>query len=300
MELSLSGKVALITGGSKGIGKSIAKTLARSGARVAICARGIRDLEQTSAEIASETGTECFAVQADLGSLEGCRTFVNRVVDRYGRADVLVCCANVLSDRGGTFSTNEWGGLGLNEAGDVALAFSLEPLSNPLGVNVGAYRWSHTSQTLTPLLVPKVTPAPGGGTFAGTGFSVALNNQGEIAFQGFTATDKGIHISTEPYVGYGEGVYTVDAQGKIAAVAVPVVLHLTDNALAGVAEDAQMFRQPEHASAEPAVRQSLCPGDKSWLGSPITAAVQEDQDRRPGENVRKVAAEVERVCASAT
>jgi NAD(P)-dependent dehydrogenase (short-subunit alcohol dehydrogenase family) len=111
MDLDLSGKVALITGGSKGIGRAIAKRLAQSGANIAICARGSTELEETSRAIASETKRECLAVQADLSSLEDCRKFVKAAADRYGRADVLVCSANVLSEKGGTFKSitdEEW------------------------------------------------------------------------------------------------------------------------------------------------------------------------------------------------
>jgi hypothetical protein len=123
---------------------------------------------------------------------------------------------------GGTFGGGVFGNLGLNDAGDLAIAFSLEPFpTNPFGVNVGLYRWSHGTQTLTPVLVPKVTPAPGGVTFAGANFHVVLNNQGAIAFGALTATDKGIHIPGENYVGFGVGAYVVDPQGKITAVALP-------------------------------------------------------------------------------
>src|SRR5215469_9048246 len=102
MDLDLTGKVALVTGGSKGIGKSIAKRLAESGASVAICARGESDLATTAREIASQSKRECLAVQADLSSLDDCKSFVSAAVKRFGRADVLACCANVLSDKGGT------------------------------------------------------------------------------------------------------------------------------------------------------------------------------------------------------
>jgi len=111
MNLDLSGKIALVAGGSKGIGKSIATTLAAAGTNVAICARGPEDLAKTSQELRSETRRECLTVQADLGTLDGCRTFVNRAAAHYGRADILVCCANVLSEKGGTFNTiadEEW------------------------------------------------------------------------------------------------------------------------------------------------------------------------------------------------
>lgn len=111
MDFDLSGKVALVTGGSKGIGKSIAKRLARLGADVAICARGEHDLDKTSREIASETQRKCLAVQADLSSLADCQRFVKTTVERFGRADILACCANVLSEKGGTFATiadEEW------------------------------------------------------------------------------------------------------------------------------------------------------------------------------------------------
>jgi 3-oxoacyl-[acyl-carrier protein] reductase len=111
MDLDLAGRVALITGGSKGIGKSIARRLAKSGADVAICARGKTDLDNTCREVARESKRECLAVQADLGSLQDCRRFVKTAVDRFDRADILACCANVLSEKGGTFTTiadEEW------------------------------------------------------------------------------------------------------------------------------------------------------------------------------------------------
>ena len=52
MELGLQGKVAIVTGGSKGIGRATALGLAQEGANVAICARGVEDLEMAVAEIA--------------------------------------------------------------------------------------------------------------------------------------------------------------------------------------------------------------------------------------------------------
>lgn len=111
MNFNLSDRVALVTGGSKGIGKSIAMTLAKSGAKVAICARGQENLNHTAKEISSQTGRECISVQADLGALEGCKRFVSTAAEHFGRIDILVCSANFLSEKGGTFtsiSDEEW------------------------------------------------------------------------------------------------------------------------------------------------------------------------------------------------
>jgi len=64
MDLKLKGKTALITGGSEGIGKGVARTLAREGVDVAICARRKEPLEAAANEISKETGRKIVAISA--------------------------------------------------------------------------------------------------------------------------------------------------------------------------------------------------------------------------------------------
>ena len=66
MDLGLQGKYALVTGGSKGIGKAIARELAREGADVVIAARTLADLEQTAREIEDETGRRIIPMVMDV------------------------------------------------------------------------------------------------------------------------------------------------------------------------------------------------------------------------------------------
>lgn len=105
MNLNLSGKTALITGGSKGIGKSVALQLAKEGVDTAICARGKADLDRASDEITSATGRKCIALQADLSAKEDCKRVVANAAERLGRLDILICSANVLADKGGTLES---------------------------------------------------------------------------------------------------------------------------------------------------------------------------------------------------
>ena len=76
MDLGLTGKAALVTGGSAGIGKGIARALAREGADVAICARRRDVLEATAAEIRAEIGRKIVAIPADLTRDEDAERFV--------------------------------------------------------------------------------------------------------------------------------------------------------------------------------------------------------------------------------
>ena len=105
MDLKLAGKAALVAGGSKGIGKSIAMALAKEGVDTAICARSEADLKRASDEISSASGRACHPIAGDLSTAEGCGRFVQRAVECLGRADILVCSANYLSDKGGTFTS---------------------------------------------------------------------------------------------------------------------------------------------------------------------------------------------------
>jgi NAD(P)-dependent dehydrogenase (short-subunit alcohol dehydrogenase family) len=90
MDLRLSGKVALVTGGSAGIGKGIAGALAREGCDVAICARRRDVLEATAAQIRAESGRKVLAVPADLTRTEDAERFVQSAASVLGRVDILV------------------------------------------------------------------------------------------------------------------------------------------------------------------------------------------------------------------
>ncbi|WP_240420224.1 SDR family NAD(P)-dependent oxidoreductase [Paenibacillus periandrae] len=90
MDLGLTGKVALITGGSKGIGLGTALALAAEGARVAICARNEDDLRTAAQQIVERTGAEVLYIQTDITSEEDCKKAVLETVDRFGSLDILV------------------------------------------------------------------------------------------------------------------------------------------------------------------------------------------------------------------
>jgi len=89
MELGLKGKIALVTGSSRGIGRVIALTLAEEGCNLAICARGEELLEETAREI-REKGVDVLAVKSDVSSLEDNKNFVSKAIRELGRADILV------------------------------------------------------------------------------------------------------------------------------------------------------------------------------------------------------------------
>ena len=90
MDLGLKGKVALVTGGSKGIGKAVARGLAQEGAKVAICARTRHEVEAAAKELAGATGAEVFAVAGDLTRPDDVLRIVDATVARFTRIDILV------------------------------------------------------------------------------------------------------------------------------------------------------------------------------------------------------------------
>jgi 3-oxoacyl-[acyl-carrier protein] reductase len=90
MDLGLTGKVALVTAASKGLGKAIALELAREGADVAIASRSDDSLQLAAAEIADESGRAPLYVAADMTSATDIDRLVQTVMDRHGRIDILV------------------------------------------------------------------------------------------------------------------------------------------------------------------------------------------------------------------
>jgi 3-oxoacyl-[acyl-carrier protein] reductase len=86
MDLELSGKVALVTGASRGIGKAIASALLREGARVALCARSEPELRS----VVEALGAGAAAVSADVSTPEGATAAVHGAVHTFGRLDILV------------------------------------------------------------------------------------------------------------------------------------------------------------------------------------------------------------------
>jgi 3-oxoacyl-[acyl-carrier protein] reductase len=90
MELGLDGKVALVTGGSKGIGRACAERLALEGCDVLIVARTASDLERAAAAIQEASGRRVEICATDLRSAQGCEAAVGALEHAFGRLDILV------------------------------------------------------------------------------------------------------------------------------------------------------------------------------------------------------------------
>ena len=89
MDLGLEGRVALVTGGSRGIGRSIAVAFAREGADVAICGRDEAALAEV-AEAVRKHDVRCVPIASDLADPSGCSRFIDTAVSSLDRVDVLV------------------------------------------------------------------------------------------------------------------------------------------------------------------------------------------------------------------
>lgn len=91
--MKLEGKVAVVSGGSRGIGKAVALALATEGADVAISARTEGSLQAAAEEIGSATGRRVVPVSADLATLAGCEHLHSTATTEFDRIDILVNCA---------------------------------------------------------------------------------------------------------------------------------------------------------------------------------------------------------------
>ena len=89
-DLGLSGRIALITGGSDGLGRATATRLAAEGSKVVICGRRADYLEDAAAAIRDETGGEVVAHRADVSDAADIEALVDATVDRFGGLDILV------------------------------------------------------------------------------------------------------------------------------------------------------------------------------------------------------------------
>jgi 3-oxoacyl-[acyl-carrier protein] reductase len=109
MELNLSGKVAIVTGGSKGIGRAAALGFVKEGASVVVCARGREALDETVAEVGAPGPERIAAVAADLTDPAAIKRVIDKTITEFGRVDILV--NNAGSTRPGDFqkiSDDDW------------------------------------------------------------------------------------------------------------------------------------------------------------------------------------------------
>lgn len=96
--LSLDGRVALVTGAARGIGKAIAETLAQRGANVVVVDLRKELAEETANEITANTGKEAIALEADVSDRESVKAMIAAAVENFGHVDILVNNAGITRD----------------------------------------------------------------------------------------------------------------------------------------------------------------------------------------------------------
>ena len=97
MSTDLKGKVAILTGASRGIGKALAATAASLGINLALAARGEEALKETADEIKQKYKVEVLAVPTDVTKLKDLENLANKTREKFGKIDILINCAGVSS-----------------------------------------------------------------------------------------------------------------------------------------------------------------------------------------------------------
>ena len=119
MDLGVKGRVAVIGGGSKGLGRACADSLAQEGANLAICSRNAQELEAAATEIRAATGVEVLPVAGDLSQLEDIQRLIRTTVEHFGRLDIVVAnSGGPPSGRATDTSEETW-----SQSIDMALSF---------------------------------------------------------------------------------------------------------------------------------------------------------------------------------
>lgn len=139
MDLQLTGKIAVVTGGTRGIGKAIARALAGEGMDVAIVGRDLATATETAAAIAGETGRTVRAYAGDTGKDDAVRAAVATILADFGRIDVLVNSAAQPSGQAKPPALSEitdemfWGDVNVKVMGYLRMAREVAPLMTAQG-----------------------------------------------------------------------------------------------------------------------------------------------------------------------
>ncbi|MCH2507247.1 MAG: SDR family oxidoreductase, partial [Dehalococcoidia bacterium] len=89
MDLGISGKVALVTGGSRGLGKQSALSLAKEGCKVSLCARNIDELQNVVSDL-RQNGYDALGIEADVTTEQGVKKFYEESANNFGQVDIVV------------------------------------------------------------------------------------------------------------------------------------------------------------------------------------------------------------------
>jgi hypothetical protein len=139
---------------------------------------------------------------------------------RSGKTSQITRTGRPAPGTGTTFGTTILSIAGMNDAGDIAFGFLLEPSTPVFGVSGGVFRYTAATKTVTPVIVPGDKDADGT-TFVGSFFHSDINNAGVVAASMIIETDQGRCQQGTPCEGWGHAVYTVSRQNQIRKVAAP-------------------------------------------------------------------------------
>ena len=106
---SLEGKVALIIGGTRGIGHGIARGLNEAGAKVVVSSRHQNDCDRVSSELTDLTGNEAVGIASDITSVDAIQQLIKKTIEQFGKMDILVTSAGINVRKDSVdFTENDW------------------------------------------------------------------------------------------------------------------------------------------------------------------------------------------------